>query len=92
MNAPKLLADQPQRGDSLVQVLVEGLRERSRLKMTEGLRKFIVDIHEAVKLGDLEKTLESLSVVEPQFGSALPDVTVREGVDELPLEKGEEGT
>ena len=33
---------------SLVQVLVEGLQERSRLKMTEDI---MVDDHEAVKIG-----------------------------------------
>ena len=34
--------------------------------MTEELRRFTtVDNHDTVKFGDFEKTLESLSVVEP---------------------------
>ena len=44
-------------GDSPVEVLVESLQERSRSKMMEKLRRFItVDNHEAVAIGDLEKT------------------------------------
>ena len=36
--------------------------------MTEELGRFLmVDNHKAVQVGDLEKTLESLSVVEPTF-------------------------
>ena len=57
------------------------------------LQRFImVDNHEAVKIGHLEKTLESLSVAEPKFTTDLPDAVVREGADELSLRKGEEGT
>ena len=61
------------RSDSLVQVFVEGLPERSRLKMMEDLRRFImVDSHEAVNIGDLERTSESLSVVEPKRSEDFP--------------------
>ena len=35
VNAPKLLANQQTGGDILVEVLVEDLQERSRLKMIE---------------------------------------------------------
>ena len=43
------------------------------MKMTEELRRFIMeDNHEAGKIGDLEKTLESLSVVESQIHRGLP--------------------
>ena len=53
-------------GDSLVEVLVEGLQERSRLKMTEDLRSFsMVDNHEAVKIVGLQRTLESVLMMEP---------------------------
>ena len=49
MNTLKLLASQQLGGDSLVQVLVLDLQERSRLKMTEELGRFImVHNHEAV--------------------------------------------
>ena len=50
VSALELLANQ-QGGDSPVGLLVEGLQERSRLKMTEELRGFItVDNHEAVNM------------------------------------------
>ena len=76
INAPKLLANQQLGGDSLVGVLVEGLQERSS---TEELRRFImVDNHEAVMIGDLKKTPESLSVVEPNFSADVPEAEVRE--------------
>ena len=52
----------------------------------------MVDNHEAVKVGDLEKTLQSLSVVELQFTADFPEAVVREGADELTLRRGEEGT
>ena len=42
VNALQLLANQQQGGDSLVEVPVEGLQERSRLKIMEGSRKFIM--------------------------------------------------
>ena len=56
-----------------MEVLVESLQEQSTLKMMEGLRRFImVDNHEAAKIGDLEETMESLSVVKPKFTADLP--------------------
>ena len=58
-NALKLPANQLRGGDSLVQVVVEGLQERSRLKMTEELRRFIMVDNHGVKVGDLEKTFGS---------------------------------
>ena len=55
MDALKLLTNQQMGGDSPLEVMVEGLQERSRLKMTEELSRIImVDNHEAVKIGDLE--------------------------------------
>ena len=76
INEAKLLANQQLGGDSLVGVLVEALQERSS---TEELRRFImVDNHEAVKIGDLKKTPESLSVVQPNFSADVPEAEVRE--------------
>ena len=58
--ALKLLASQYQCDVSPARVLVKGLQERSRLKMMEGLRKFIMmDNHEAIRTGDLENAQES---------------------------------
>ena len=51
INTLKLLANQQLGGDRLVEVLVEDLQERSRLKMMDELRRFIMeDNHEAVIL------------------------------------------
>ena len=53
----KLFANQQLGSDSLVEVLVEGLQARNRLKMMDALGRFItVDNHEAVNIGDLERT------------------------------------
>ena len=47
------------------------------------LRKFItMDNQEAVKLGDLEKTQESLPKVEPKFTTDVPEAVVREEADD----------
>ena len=48
--------------------IFEGLQEQSRLKNMEELRRFMeVDIHEAVKIGDLEKNSEAIKVYRPTF-------------------------
>ena len=46
INALKLLANQQKDGDCPVKMVVQGPQERSRLRMMDGLRKFImVDNH-----------------------------------------------
>ena len=87
-NGLKLLANQQQGGDSLVEVLVVELQGRSRFKMMDGLRRIMVDNHEAVKVGDLEKTQESRPVEKPKFTTDFHDPLVREGADELTLREG----
>ena len=52
----------------------------------------MVDCHEAVKIGDLVKNLESRSVVEPKCTADLPRAIAREEADEPTLRRGEEGT
>ena len=47
-------------------------------------------LEEAVKIGDMEKILESLSVVKPKFTAGFPGAVVREGADEL-TQRREEG-
>ena len=51
----------------------------------------MVDNHEAVESGDLEKTLESLSVVKQKFTADFPEAVVCQGADELTLRREEEG-
>ena len=53
INALKLLANKHKVGVSPIKMVVLGTQERSRLKIMDGLRQFIVvDSHEAVKVGD----------------------------------------
>ena len=56
--AHTLLAHQQKDGDSPVRMVVQGFPKKSRLKIMDGLRRFImVDNHEVVKVGDLEKNI-----------------------------------
>ena len=65
---------------------------RGRLRITRGLRRFImVDNHEAVKDGDLEKNVESRSVVKPKFTTEFLEAVVREAAEELTLRAEEAG-
>ena len=93
INALEFLATQQQGEDGPAQILVEGLQERSRLKMVEESRRFIAtDNHEAIKIGDLERVRESLPVVKPNFTADFPCAVVREGgAGELALRREEEG-
>ena len=50
----------------------------------------MVDNHWAVKVGDLEKNVESRPMVKPKFTNFLESV-VREGADELTLRAEDEG-
>ena len=92
MNALKLLANQQKDGDSPLMRVVQGLQERSRLRVMDGLRKFImVDNHEAVTHGELDMDVESRKVVKPKCTTDFPGSVVREGADELTLRADEEG-
>ena len=63
-------------------MVVQGFPEKRRLKIMDGFRRFImVDTH-AVKVGDLEKNMESRPAAMPNF-TDFPDVVVQEGADEL---------
>ena len=78
INALKLMANQQKDGDSPVKMVVQGFQEKSRLKIMEGLRRFIlVDNPEVVKVGDLEKNVESRPVVKPKSTTYFLDVVVR---------------
>ena len=65
INALKLLANQQK--DSPVNMVLQCFQEKSRLRIMDGLRRFImVDNREAVKL-DSEKNMEWRPVVTPKF-------------------------
>ena len=52
--------------------IFEGLQEQSRLKRMNELGSFIdVDIHKAVKIGDLEKNSAAIQVVKPKFNKEI---------------------
>ena len=91
VNALELFANQQTGCNSPVDMLVDCVRERRRLKMEE-LRRFITEVnHETGKIGDWEKTLESIPVVKSKFSEDVPEAVVREGADELMLRREEEG-
>ena len=70
-------------GDSFVDVLVEGFKEQIRSKTMDELTRCIkVDTHEAV-IGDLVPTFNNEDFSEE---------AAREGVDDVTLGRGEEGT
>ena len=90
--ALKLLAD-VQIGVGLVDSIFEGLQERSRYKVTDELRRFIlVDNHEVVRIGELEQGSEAMRVVRPNSEKeTFPNAAIREGTDELTLRVEEAG-
>ena len=62
----------------------QGGKDRSGKAIMDGLRNYImVDSHEAVKIGELDKNVESRKVVQPKFTTDCPEAVVREGADEL---------
>ena len=92
INALKLLANQQKDGDCPVKMVVQGFQETSRLKIMDALRSFIiVDNRGAVKVGDLEKNMESRPVVKPKSTTGFLEAVCREGADELTLRTGQEG-
>ena len=65
-------------------ILLQGLLEKSRRGIVDGLRKFIaVDNHEAVKVGGLHQDTKSSRVWKPKFTTDFPGAAIREGADEL---------
>ena len=92
ISALNLLAKQQKDGDSPVKMVVQGSQGKVGSEKMDGLRKCIaVDNHEAVKVGDVEKNMESKEVVKPKFTTDFPDAVVREGADVLTLRADEEG-
>ena len=45
--------------------------------------------HEAVKIGNMERTLDPLSMVKPKITANFPVAVVREGADDLTLRREE---
>ena len=93
INALKLLANQQEDGDGLIQNIVTNLCEVSRQGLTEGLRNFLqVDNPRALEVGHLREGLVSFKVRRPKGEEGYPEVPVREGPDELTVGADEVGT
>ena len=77
---------------ALSKLVVQDRLEKSWLKIMDGLRRFIMaDDHVAVKVGDLDKNMESKPVLKPKFTTDVREAVIREGADELTLRRQEEG-
>ena len=86
VNALKLLANQQEDGDGLLQNIVTNLGKGSRKGLTDGLRDFIrVDNHRALDVGELHRGTGTFEVREPKAPEGGSDVIVRESPDELTL-------
>ena len=93
IHALKLLTNQQEDGDGLVQNIVTNLCEVSRKGLTEGLRNFTqVDNHRVFEVGHLREGLRSFKVRRPKGEEGYPKVPVRESPDELTLGADEVGT
>ena len=93
INALKLLANQQEDGDGLLQNIVTNLGEVSRKGLTDGLRDFIrVDNERALDVGALRRGTGTFEVRKPQVPEGGSDVTVRESPDELTLRAEEVNT
>ena len=84
--ALKLLANQQEDGDDLIQNKVTNLGVRSRKGLRQRLREFI-EIHNqrALEVGYLSQGMEKFKIRRPKGSEGYPEVTVRESPDELTL-------
>ena len=93
INALKLLANQQEDGDGLIQNIVTNLGVRSRKGLTQGLRVFIkIDNQRALEVGYLSQSMEKFKVRRPKVPEGCPEGKVRESPDELTLRAEEVGT
>ena len=77
INALKLLANQQEDGNGLIQNIVTNFSERSRSGVTEGLREFVqVDNHRPMEVGHLSEGLGTFRVRRPKGSEGYPEVTV----------------
>ena len=83
INALKLLANQEEDGDGLLQNIVTNLGKGNRKGLTDGLRDFMkVDNHRALDLGELHRGTGTFQVWNPKAPEGGSDVTIRESPDE----------
>ena len=91
--ALKLLANQQEDGDGLIQSIVTNFGEGSRKGLTKGLRDFIkIENHRALEVRYLNEGMGKFKVRRPKGSDGCPEVTVRESPDEVTLRADEVGT
>ena len=74
----KLLANQQEDGNGLIQNIVTNLGEGRRKGHTNGLRDFIkIDNHRPVEVGYLNEGLWKFKVRRPKVSEGDPEVTLR---------------
>ena len=84
INVLKLLANQQEDGDGLLQNVVTNLGKGSRKGLTDGLRDFIrVDNDRALDVGEVRRGTGTFKVRKPKVPEGGSDVTIRERPDEL---------
>ena len=85
INALELLADQQKDGDSPVHSIVKkDFVKQTGKALMEGLRNFIeVNKHSALDLGYLKEGTRSFEVRRPKIEEEGPEVSIREGLEEL---------
>ena len=89
IDALKLLANQQEKGDGLLQNVVTNLGKGSRKGLSDGLRDFIrVDSDRALD----RRGTGIFKVPKPKFPEGGSDVTIRESLDELTLRAEEVNT
>ena len=86
INALKLLANQQENGDGILQNVVKNLGKESRGGLTDGLRQFMkVNNERALDVGSLRRGTGTCEVRKPKAPEGSSDVIVRESPDELTL-------
>ena len=86
-DALKLLANQQEDGDGLIQNIVTNLCKESKRGLTEGLREFFqVDNHRDLEVG--AKVWVPFKTRRPKGSEGYPEVTVRKSPNELTLRAG----
>ena len=74
INALKLLANQQEDGDGLVQNIVTNLGEMSRRGLTQGLKELInIDNQRALEVGDLSQGVGKFKVRRPKVPEGCPE-------------------
>ena len=93
VNALKLLANQQEDGDGLLQNFAKDLGKESRKGLTDGVREIIkIDNERVFDVGALRRGTGTFKVLKPKAPEGCREVTVRENSDELTLRAEEVGT